>query len=155
MKMRSMIASFALLMDERLRSNDHKNDTRDHSTEAMLTRLDEEVAAFKAAVRANLLGDQQAIFEVASQGADIANFIVMIGRGLLAAPVLTMDEIEIADDQQLRLEAAAIVEGFARLEREASRVYPNSDLVARFNRRADIFLLAAQYIKRSESDIEL
>ena len=71
--LRPEVAAFALLMEAKLRKNDHKTGWKHHTSRALFNRLTEEalelIEAIKAGRSAGVVGEE---------AADVANFAMMI-----------------------------------------------------------------------------
>lgn len=79
---RPQVWAFAVMMEKELRANDHKGGWSEMTADALLDRLEEEVAELFDAVSGNTTG-------IGSEAADVANFAMMVAdvsRALLATP---------------------------------------------------------------------
>lgn len=76
---RPEVAAFALLMEARLRANDHKPGWKNHSPDALYARLLEEAGELHRAILAHAFdaGPEQSD-GVGYEAADVANFAMMI-----------------------------------------------------------------------------
>lgn len=75
--LRPEVARFALLMEAKLRENDHKTGWKDNTTRALYLRLTEEALELAEALSNWRAGVTNADF-VVSEAVDVANFSMMI-----------------------------------------------------------------------------